>query len=266
MLKFRSLNIVIAFVIVALVILQLFGFEYAWIFLIVLILIYSVVVTLGVVKVKWQFFMPVICKVPNKQKVVFLSFDDGPGEKTRAILDLLKDYKATGNFFCVGKRLEENPELAKLLVDEGHFIGNHTYSHSNKFPLQSKKEMVAEIENTNSLIKKITGTANRYFRPPYGVSNPNIATAIRKLNMICIGWSIRSFDTMDNVGNKALNKITSNLKSGDIILLHDTSPQIIFILEQLLIFLLENGFTTQRIDKYLEDKINLDANLLENNE
>lgn len=265
MLKFRILNIVFALLVVVFAMLQFCGFEHAWILLLFIYIVYVIVVTFGVIKIKWQFFMPVICNLPNDKKEIFLSFDDGPGEKTKVILDLLKDYKATGNFFCVGKRLEENKDLAKRLVDEGHFIGNHTYSHSNKFPLQSKKEMVAEIENTNSVIEKIAGKTNRYFRPTFGVSNPNIAKATRKLNMVCIGWSIRSFDTTDRAGTKALNKITSNLKSGDIILLHDTSPQIIFILGQLLIFLLENGFTTQRIDKYLEDKINLGVNLLEKN-
>ncbi|MBK6281635.1 MAG: polysaccharide deacetylase family protein [Draconibacterium sp.] len=254
MLKFRTLNIVFALLIVVFAMLQFVGFEHAWILLLFVFVVYVIVVTLGVITVKWQFFMPIICNLPNDRKEIFLSFDDGPGEKTKAILDLLKDYKATGNFFCVGKRLTENPVFAKLIVDEGHFIGNHSYSHTSNFPVQSRKKITEEIKNTNAVIKKITGKSNRYFRPPYGVSNPNIAGAVRKLNMVCIGWSIRSFDTNDKEGTKALFKITSNLKSGDIVLLHDTSPQIIFILERLLIFLLENGFRTQRIDKFLDEK------------
>jgi peptidoglycan/xylan/chitin deacetylase (PgdA/CDA1 family) len=254
MLKFRTLNIVFALLIVVFTMLQFLGFEHDWIFLLFIFVVYVIVVTLGVIKVKWQFFMPIICSLPNNNKEIFLSFDDGPGEKTKAILDLLKDYKATGNFFCVGKRLAENPGLAELIVDEGHFIGNHSYFHTSYFPLQSRKKITEEIKNTNEVIDKITGKSNRFFRPPFGVSNPNIAGAVRKLNMICIGWSIRSFDTNDKEGTKALYKITSNLKSGDIVLLHDTSPQIIFILERLLIFLLENGFKTQRIDRFLEGK------------
>jgi peptidoglycan/xylan/chitin deacetylase (PgdA/CDA1 family) len=250
MLKFRTLNIVFALLIVVFTMLQFLGFEHDWILLFFIFVVYVIVVTLGVIKVKWQFFMPIICNLPNKNKEIFLSFDDGPGEKTKAILDLLKDYKATGNFFCVGKRLAENPGLAELIVDEGHFIGNHSYFHTSYFPLQSRKKITEEIKNTNEVIDKITGKSNRFFRPPFGVSNPNIAGAVRKLNMICIGWSIRSFDTNDKEGTKALYKITSNLKSGDIVLLHDTSPQIIFILERLLIFLLENGFKTQRIDRF----------------
>lgn len=254
MLKFRTLNIVFALLIVVFAMLQFVGFEHAWILLLFVFVVYVIVVTLGVIKVKWKFFMPIICNLPNDRKEIFLSFDDGPGEKTKAILDLLKDYKATGNFFCVGKRLTENQELAKTIIVEGHFIGNHSYFHTSNFPVQSRKKITEEIKNTNAVIKKITGKSNRYFRPPYGVSNPNIAGAVRKLNMVCIGWSIRSFDTNDKEGTKALFKITSNLKSGDIVLLHDTSPQIIFILERLLIFLLENGFRTQRIDKFLDEK------------
>ena len=196
--------------------------------------------------------MPVICRMPNNDNGIFLSFDDGPHENTVAILGLLKKHEAKGNFFCIGKHLEEFPQLAQQLVDEGHFIGNHSYSHSSGFPTKPKNSMVEEIQRTNKIIEKYTGESCQFFRPPFGVTNPTIAKAVKILNMQCIGWSIRSFDTTDREGRKAITKIKRNLKSGDIILLHDYSPQILAILEELLLFLKDHKFNAQRIDTILE--------------
>lgn len=254
MLKFRITNIAFVFGLIASIGLLLEGFEYWWILLIGFLFAYFIIVLLGVVNVKWQFFMPVTCRLPNNDNSIILSFDDGPHEKTAAILDLLKKHHASGNFFCIGKHLNENPQLAQRLVNEGHFIGNHSYSHTNGFPTKSKKYIIGELKDTNAIIEKYTAKPCRFFRPPFGVSNPTIAHAIAKLNMVCIGWSIRTLDTKDREGTKALNRIKNNLKSGDIILLHDHSPQILFILEQLLYFLKKNNFKTQRIDTVLEQE------------
>lgn len=248
MLKFTLTNIVFSNVIIASVLLQLNGFEYWLGLLSVAFVLYFVVVFFGVIKVKWQFFMPIVCQLPNSDNTIFLSFDDGPHEKTAAILDLLEEHKATGNFFCTGSQIAEKPLLAKRLVDEGHFIGNHTFSHSLNFPIKSGKSITNELQNTNTIIEKFTGNPCMFFRPPYGVTNPTIAKVVKKLNLTTIGWSIRSFDTQDTKGTKALNKIKKNLKPGDIVLLHDYSPQILFILEELLYFLKKNNFNTERID------------------
>lgn len=196
--------------------------------------------------------MPIICRLPNPDSSIFLSFDDGPHENTAEILNLLRKYHAKGNFFCIGRHLDENPHLAQQLVDEGHFIGNHSYSHTAYFPTKYKNGIVEELQHTNAIIEKYTGETCKFFRPPFGVTNPHIAKAVKTLNMICIGWSIRSFDTQDREGRKALNKIKTNIKSGDIVLLHDYSPQILSILEELLHFLKEHNLNTQRIDTIFE--------------
>jgi peptidoglycan/xylan/chitin deacetylase (PgdA/CDA1 family) len=248
MLKFTLTNIVFSNVIIASVLLQLMGFEYWLGLLSVAFVLYFVVLFFGVIKVKWQFFMPIVCRLPNNDNTIFLSFDDGPHEKTAAILDLLQEHRAIGNFFCVGSYLAVKPQLAKRLVNEGHFIGNHSYSHSSKFPIKSGKSIIGELQNTNAVIEKYTGKPCLFFRSPFGVTNPSIARVVKKLNLTTIGWSIRSFDTKDMKGTKTLNKIKKNLKPGDIVLLHDYSPQILFILEELLFFLKKNNFNTERID------------------
>ena len=228
------------------------GYQPAWILFVITLFFYSLIVFGGVVNVSWQFFMPVICRLPNHGNEIFLTFDDGPHQNTTEILNLLEKYEAKGNFFCTGKQLEKFPLLAKKLFLMGHFIGNHSYSHTPFFPLRPVNQITSELQNTNTLIQKYTNSKSLYFRPPYGVCNPRIAQAVKGESMISIGWSIRSFDTQDHEGGKALNKIKRNLKSGDIILLHDHSPKILWILEELLNFIKDNNFNTQRIDKYFQ--------------
>lgn len=252
MIKFTLTNIIFTGTSVLLFAMFLMGYEASWIPLVTGLIVYLLIVFGGVANVKWQFFMPIVCRLPNPDNSIFLSFDDGPHENTADILNLLRKYHSKGNFFCIGRHLDKNPQLAQQLVDEGHFIGNHSYSHTAFFPTKSKNSIVEELQHTNAIIEKYTGETCRFFRPPFGVTNPRIAKAVKTLNMICIGWSIRSFDTQDREGRKALNKIKKNLKSGDIVLLHDYSPQILSILDELLCFLKEHNFNTQRIDIIFE--------------
>lgn len=246
--KFTITNIAVTLLALFSFILEAVEFAHSWVVLILGLLVYICVLIYGVVNVKWQFFMPLINEIPNSEKEIFLSFDDGPQEQSKAVLDLMKKHKIRANFFCIGKHLEENPELAQRLFNEGHFVGNHSYLHEVKFPAKSTKNIIAELEKTNKIIEHYSGSKSEYFRPPFGVSNPNIAKAVTSLNMKCIGWTIRTFDTSDSKGSKALQKIKRELKSGDIILLHDHSSHVLSILEGLIPFLKENNYKTQRID------------------
>lgn len=245
-------NIIFVEISVLLLAIFLMGYESSWIPLVAGLIVYLAIISGGVANVKWQFFMPIICRLPNPNNCIFLSFDDGPHENTAEILNLLRKYNAKGNFFCIGRHLDENPQLAQQLVDEGHFLGNHSYSHSVFFPTKSKNNIIEELQHTNAIIEKYTGNPCLFFRPPFGVTNPHIAKAVKTLNMVCIGWSIRSFDTQDREGRKALNKIKTNLKFGDIVLLHDHSPQILSILEELLCFLKEHNLNARLIDTIFE--------------
>lgn len=246
--KFTIANIAIILLALLSFIMGVVEIPYDWFVLIAAIVVYMCVLFLGVVNVKWQFFMPIINEIPNSEKEIFLSFDDGPQEQSEAVLDLLKKHEIKANFFCIGKHLEENPRLAQRLFNEGHFVGNHSYLHEVKFPMKPVNTIMAELEKTNELIERLSGGKSEYFRPPFGVSNPNIAKAVTRLNMKCIGWTIRSFDTSDFKGSKALQKIKRELKSGDIVLLHDHSPHVLAILEGLIPFLKDNNYKTQRID------------------
>src|SRR5690606_202410 len=136
--------------------------------------------------------------------------------------------------FLIGENLKKHPYLVERILDEGHSIGNHSFTHSKSIDFKGKAGWLKEIENTDLEIIKITGKKPKFFRPPYGVTTPHLAEALKKSGHTTIGWSQRTYDTMSNSPLKIKEKILKNLKSGDIILLHDSHENIVPILEQLL--------------------------------
>jgi peptidoglycan/xylan/chitin deacetylase (PgdA/CDA1 family) len=195
MLNFKQTsNIFILLAIVTLIVCIILEINFAYLLLIAFI--YSVLLALGSMNVCSQFYLDVQCISEDKSKI-HLTFDDGPNhETTSRILDILKEHNEKAIFFLIGQKILEYPELVKRISDEGHTIGNHSYSHSNLFPLFRTKKVQEELEKTNTFIKEITGKDCTLFRPPFGVTNPNIAKAVNRLDMQTIGWSLRTLDTV----------------------------------------------------------------------
>jgi len=188
------------------------------------------------------------------RNVVALTFDDGPTEITPEILNLLEKYNQKATFFCIGKQIEKHPETAKLIVEQGHVIANHTYSHTNKMGFLSKKEVFNEIASTQNIIQQITGKIPNLFRPPFGVTNPNIARACKENRVEVIGWNVRSLDTVIASKNKILNRILDRFEKGSIILLHDTSTKTLDVLERLLINMEKKQIQSVTVDELLNIK------------
>lgn len=216
-----------------------------------LILLVSIL-AIGSAQIKLNFYTKAFCRKQTKQKVVAITFDDGPDEKTEKILDLLEKYQAKATFFVVGEKMKSSTNVLNRMLSAGHDIGNHSYSHTNNFPIKSTREIENEIVQTNQLIKDLTKKEVELFRPPFGVTNPNIAKAVGKQNMKVVGWSIRSFDTVNKPKEKILARIKKNLGKGDVVLLHDTSNHILWILEELLKHINTEGYkalTITELDK-----------------
>lgn len=185
-----------------------------------------------------------------KEEVIAITFDDGPHpEFTLKAIELLKKYNAKASFFCIGKNAEKYPELVKKILSEGHVIGNHSFSHINGYGFLSFKKVLADIEQGQEVFKRITDLKLQFFRPPFGVTNPNISKAVKKIQLNTFGWSIRSFDTVANDPEKVLGKISSNIQKGDIILLHDSSQLSMEILDKLLQFLQNNNLKSVTLEK-----------------
>lgn len=157
----------------------------------------------------------------QQQKQVALTFDDGPAEHTSAILDILKKEQVKATFFLIGKNIQGREELVQRMFQEGHRIGNHSFDHGFNFDWQSAANMTLELTKTNEAIYKVTGEEVRIFRPPYGVTNPNLAKAVKNSLLKSVGWSLRSMDTTAKNETTLLQNILKQVKPRDIILLHD---------------------------------------------
>jgi peptidoglycan/xylan/chitin deacetylase (PgdA/CDA1 family) len=215
-----------------------------WIFVFLLICWLSYI-AFGAFRMDAGIFLSAICRLPHPTKNnLILTFDDGPDlMHTPQILNILKQYNAQAIFFCIGKNIQAFPEIVKRMVEEGHIVANHSFHHSNFIGSYSTQKVITEIQLTENAIIECVGESLQLYRPPFGVTNPNIAKAVEKMNMKVLGWSVRSFDTVSSDKNELLRRITNTLKNGDIILLHDTKPVTKDILADFLLYSTNKGFT-----------------------
>lgn len=188
------------------------------------------------------------------KNIVALTFDDGPTEITPEILNLLEKHHQKATFFCIGKQIEKYPETVKNIVGQGHVIANHTFTHTNEMGFLSRKEVFSEIASTQKIIEEISGNSPNLFRPPFGVTNPNIAWACKENRVEVIGWNIRSLDTVIESEDKILDRILNRLEKGSIILLHDTSAKTLNVLERLLIIMEQKQIQSVTVDELLNIK------------
>lgn len=217
-------------------------------------LAFSAVVVWGSFDIELGYFVNSITHKRTKIKEVALTFDDGPTEFTPKFLDLLQEYEIKATFFCIGKQIEKYPGTFERIIREGHTIGNHTFSHSNNTGFLSTPKMIAEIEKCDEIISGTGHIKTDLYRPPFGVTNPNIAKAIRKTDKKSIGWNIRSLDTVINDEKKIYKRVTGKIKPGGIILLHDTSEKTYHVLLDLLLFLRDKKYSTFTIDSIINSK------------
>lgn len=156
-------------------------------------------------------------------KKVSFTFDDGPSkEYTEQILDTLKQYGVKATFFIIGKNAEKSPEILKKIFDEGHELGNHTYSHPDLRKI-SEENFEYEITRTQKIVYDITGYTPILFRPPGGYLNNSVMNKIMSNNLKTVLWSWRQ-DTMDwksPATDSVINTVLDNVQDGDIILFHD---------------------------------------------
>ena len=196
---------------------------------------------IGIFDIRQNIFVKSINSV--REGNICLTFDDGPDPiMTPKILDILTRHHVKGTFFLIGENVLANPELVKQISDEGHSIGNHTYYHKATFSISCKNKITEEIKKTNQLLEQITSKKIIFFRPPFGITNPNINIALKKLNLKSIGWGIRSLDTVTNDSIKLYNKVKKGIDKGEsIILFHDRCESTLAILEKIIIYCLDKN-------------------------
>lgn len=198
--------------------------EGPWRFLIPGLLVtgYLILFTLGVFRLRLNFFIKAYCRGNPMDRWVSITFDDGPDpEATSELLKILKRHEITAAFFPIGKKIEESSALLKQIDQEGHIIGNHSFQHAWYTNFMFFRSLDSEIERAQDAIEKVIGKVPAFFRPPMGLTNPHLKRALQKQDLSLIGWDIRPFD----IGTKAdlvIKRILKSIRNGSIILLHDT--------------------------------------------
>lgn len=186
----------------------------------ILIFVYSLFLFAMSMMPGMNFF--VTAKNHMSSDLVMLTFDDGPHpELTPKTLDILKEKQVKAMFFLIGKNVEAHPELVKRIITEGHRVGGHTYLHEPAFGFKFGSALDKDIMRAQNLLTDLSGKEEVYFRPPFGVTNPNIAQVIKKRGLQMIGWSLRTYDTAYDFDSLKVQKIVSQTKPGDIILMHE---------------------------------------------
>lgn len=156
-----------------------------------------------------------LVRVRTKEKVVYLTFDDGPdGEITDFVISELEKYNAKATFFCKGENVCKNNAQFKKLVTLGHSVGNHTYSHKNCFSVQTK-EYLADVKKASSYIDSVL------FRPPHGSLTLKVFLSLYRHYKI-VHWSLMSGDTELGTLNLevTLERLKNNTRPGEIVLFH----------------------------------------------
>jgi 2,3-diketo-5-methylthio-1-phosphopentane phosphatase len=151
---------------------------------------------------------------------VALTFDDGPSADTERILDVLAAHNLSATFFMLGRQAELFPDIARRVIDEGHEVGNHSYSHPI-YLFRGPSETRHQLERAQETITNVTGARPRFARPPCGVRTPAYFDAARQLGLRTVQWSVAGFDWKKLTGPEIADQVLRGAEPGSVILLHD---------------------------------------------
>ncbi len=187
---------------------------------------------------------------PVEIRRIALTFDDGPHPcYTEELLDGLKERGVCVTFFVTGEHAEIHPDIIKRMQEEGHLIGNHTYSHI-QLRKGNKEIFREELIKTNEILKEITGQEVVYVRPPYGSWDKSFE---QELNMFPVLWTIDPLDWCSRDSDCIMRKIVSKVEENDIILMHDYYETSVDAALKAVDELLEEGYTFVTVEEILFD-------------
>jgi peptidoglycan/xylan/chitin deacetylase (PgdA/CDA1 family) len=189
-----------------------------------------------------------IWKMPDHEKVIYLTFDDGPHpEATPFVLDMLKEYQAKASFFCIGKNVVEQPVIYQRIVAEGHAVGNHTFNHLNGWKTSDAMYM-------DNIAKAKQYIDSSLFRPPYGKITPFQLKLLSKANFKLrpVMWTVLSGD-FDGKRTKesCLRNVLKSTGNGSIVVFHDSEKAFVkmnYTLPKMLDYFKQQGYRFEKID------------------
>lgn len=188
--------------------------------------------------------------INEEDKVVALTFDDGPSKYTKDILDILKKYDACGTFFLIGNKVSFYGEVLREMLSEGNEIGNHSYDHKYLTRL-SEEEVKDEINKTQDEIKRVTGYTPTLFRPTYGGYNNTLKSYI---DLTFVLWDVDSRDWSVKSTEGIMSNVFKDVKSGSIILFHDNHEYSVNALPSVIKELKKQGYKFVTVSELLELK------------
>jgi peptidoglycan-N-acetylglucosamine deacetylase len=184
--------------------------------------------------------------IPNDKNKIYLTFDDGPTpEITEWVLDVLNENNIKATFFCIGNNIQKHSEIARKVLENGHSIGNHTFSHIQGWKTTAK-DYLENVKQCEVAIYNLQSVNSNLFRPPYGKIKPSQSQRLRKLGYKIIMWDVLSADFDQNITpEKCLENATQKVASGSVIVFHDSikaSVNLKFALPKTIKILKEKGF------------------------
>ena len=193
----------------------------------------------------------------TKEKVLYLTFDDGPTPRiTNWVLDTLNKYNAKATFFCIGKNVEQHPQIFQDIIDKGHSIGNHTYNHLNGWKTNTDVYLQSILKTEKLIQESKISTQSRsvgtkLFRPPYGKIKPSQTKLLLKNNYKIVMWSVLSGDFDSKITpEKCLKNVINNSKNGSILVFHDSKKafdKLQIVLPKILEHFNKKGYTFKKV-------------------
>ena len=191
----------------------------------------------------------------NECKKIALTFDDGPHPKnTPKILEILDKYDIKATFFVIGVNVKNYPKTLSMIKEQGHEIGNHTYSH-HILKSKAKDEILREISETEKEIGKITDFSTSLVRPPCGMYDENLVEIAKENNYKIVLWNVDTKDWEHLSCDEIVSNVTKRVNGGEIILFHDyisginNTPR---ALEVLIPWLKEQGYEFVTVSQLLQ--------------
>lgn len=198
-----------------------------------------------------------VTEIVEEQKVIALTFDDGPDLKyTPQVLDILLEKNIKATFFIVGVQINKYPEVVLRMVEEGHLIANHTYYHPNLTTL-NKAELLKELDDTDDLIESIVGFKPQIVRPPYGAINKEVRQRIEETGRSIVMWNIDPRDWASTPVKEMYENVMTNARDKGNILFHSFGGKqiqnTVDLLPDVIDSLTEEGYTFVTVDQYLDN-------------
>lgn len=219
-----------------------------------MVLLLSLLCLSGSVPISTRAQAPVYRSVKNEACRIALTFDDGPHPyQTKQILDILERYQVSATFFMVGVNVENYPDAARAVIEAGHEVGNHTYSHRHFYRVSSL-EIQKEIGKCEDTLEELCEYRPHLFRPPEGALNACVESCSENNDYSLILWSLDTRDWETKNAEKIVETVLSSVQPGDIILMHDyigVNSQTPQALEILLPKLLQKGFEPVTVSQLL---------------